>query len=198
MTIVLASASAARRALLERAGVSVDVRPVRLDEDEIRRSLVADGCPARDIADHLAEQKARRAAARADPSVLVLGSDQVLEFEGEVFGKPATPGELESQLHRLNGRSHKLHSAAVVYENAAPAWRHVSTVTMTMRQLSEEFIGDYVSRNWDEVRHSVGGYHIEDEGPRLFSRIDGSHFAILGLPLLEILSYLSLRGELST
>lgn len=198
MTIVLASASETRKSLLERSGVSVEVEPARMDEAAIRESLLAEQVAPRDIADYLAEQKARRIALKRGGCALVLGSDQVLEFEGTVFGKAETPGELAAQLTQLSGKAHRLHSAAVIYEGPEPVWRQVATVTLGMHTLSQGFIEDYVARNWDSVRHSVGGYHIEDEGPRLFSRIDGSHFAILGLPLLEILSYLSLRGELET
>lgn len=196
--VILASKSVIRRALLEKAGVEVVVHPVSVDEETVRESLSAENLDPRDMADHLAEMKSRRAAPSFTAGELVLGCDQILEFEGAVIGKPKTLENSRSQLTLLSGRSHKLHSAAVIYENGKPVWRHIGTTSLHMRPLSPEFIDDYLKRNWESIRLSVGGYLIEEEGPRLFSRIDGSHFVVQGLPLLEVLSYLALRGILKT
>ncbi|MEJ2022899.1 MAG: Maf family protein, partial [Maritimibacter sp.] len=95
----------------------------------------------------------------------------------------------------LSGQTHKLLSAAVLYEAGEPIWRHVGVVRLTMHQLSESYVEDYVSRNWDSIRHAVGAYKLEEEGVRLFSRIEGDYFNVLGLPLTELLSYLITRGE---
>ena len=96
----------------------------------------------------------------------------------------------------MRGQRHSLLSAAVVYEDMKPVWRHIGQVRLVMRDASDDYIEDYVARNWDSIRHSVGGYKLEEEGVRLMSRIDGDYFTVLGLPLVELLSYLTLRGTL--
>ncbi len=195
--LILASGSATRRQLLENAGLSVAVDPARIDEEGVRAAMQAEGASPRDIADGLAEMKARRIAMKHGEG-LVLGCDQVLALKSEIFGKAGTPEALTQTLGRLSGQTHMLLSAAVIYEDGAPVWRHVGVVRMHMRELSEGFVADYVARNWDEVRHSVGGYHVEGEGIRLFTRIEGDYFAVLGLPLTELLNYLVLRGTIAT
>lgn len=194
--LVLASGSTVRRALLQNAGITVEVHPVRLDESAIRAALVAEGATPRDIADTLAEQKAIRAS-RKMQGALVLGCDQVLEFDGEPFGKPDTAEAVRAQLDRLNGATHRLLSAAVICRDARPVWRHVGVARLTMRQVSAEYLDDYVARNWQSVCDSVGGYKLEGEGVRLFQRIDGDYFTILGLPLLELLGYLTVTKEIA-
>ncbi|MBV0913512.1 Maf family protein [Anianabacter salinae] len=191
--LLLASGSAIRAQLLTQARVPFEVQPARIDEDAIRASMIAEGAPPRDIADVLAEQKARRVAMK-HPDRLVLGSDQILSLGQRVFAKAETPEELRAQLGDLNGQRHMLHSGAVIYEDGRPVWRTVGTVRMVMRDCSDGFLDDYVARNWEEVRHSVGGYHLEGEGVRLFHRVEGDYFSVLGLPLLDLLSYLTLRG----
>jgi septum formation protein len=197
-SVILASKSEVRKNLLVRAGVDVVVHPVSIDEEAVRESLSEEGVCPRDMADHLAEMKAFRAAGSYMQQQLVLGCDQVLELNEVAIGKPRSLSEARSQLESLSGQKHKLHSAAVIYDREKPVWRHIGTTTLQMRTLTPEFIESYLERNWEKVRFSVGGYLIEDEGIRLFSRIDGSHFVILGLPLLEILSYLTLREILKT
>lgn len=195
--LILASGSATRRQLLENAGLSVAVDPARIDEEGVRAAMQVEGASPRDIADGLAEMKARRIAMKHGEG-LVLGCDQVLALKSEIFGKAGTPEALTQTLRRLSGQTHMLLSAVVIYEDGAPVWRHVGVVRMHMRELSEGFVADYVARNWDEVRHSVGGYHVEGEGIRLFTRIEGDYFAVLGLPLTELLNYLVLRGTIAT
>lgn len=192
--LVLASTSATRQRLLARAGVAFELRVPRVDEAEARRSLAAAGTAPRDVADALAELKASRA--RAGPGELVLGADQVLEHRGAILGKPASPEEARAQLGRLNGERHALHSAAVLFDESGPVWRHVATARLTMRAASPDWLDAYLARNWPAVSHSVGGYLIEDEGVRLFSRIEGDFFTVLGLPLLPLLLYLTDRGTL--
>ena len=195
--ITLASGSAIRAQMLRNAGLSVTVQPARIDEESVMAALLAEGASARDVADALAEMKAAKVAGRA-PGALVLGCDQVLALDRQILSKAADPEELTGQLRRLRGKTHQLLSAAVLYEDGAPVWRHVGVVRLQMRDLSDGFIADYVARNWDEVRHAVGGYMLEAEGVRLFTRIDGDYFTVLGLPLMELLNYLTLRGSLPT
>ena len=191
--LVLASSSATRQNMLRSANIPFESIPPRIDEESLRVSLKAENAQPRDIADALAEMKALRISDKK-PGALVLGCDQVLAFEGIVFSKPQDPDHARDQLATLSGKAHQLLSAAVIYKDGKPAWRHVGVVRLQMRDLSRDYIQGYVDRNWDSIRHSVGAYKIEEEGVRLFSRIDGSHFSILGLPLIELIGFLTIRG----
>ncbi|MBV2359409.1 Maf family protein [Thalassococcus sp. CAU 1522] len=193
--LILASGSHIRAQMLSSAGLTFDIDSPRIDEDAVKASLRAEGATARDIADALAESKARKIAAR-HPQSLVLGCDQVLEFEDTVLSKPETRDEARDQLIVLRGRQHSLHSAAVLYRDGNPVWRHVDTARLTMRRFSDAYLDAYLDRNWPSVASSVGGYKLEEEGVRLFARIDGDHFTILGLPLLPLLNNLSLTGTI--
>ncbi|MCW1931246.1 Maf family protein [Pararhodobacter zhoushanensis] len=193
--LTLASSSAIRATLLRNAGVEIQLKPARIDEDGLRESLTAEGATPHDIADALAEHKALRIASR-DPQALVLGCDQLLECDGQLFNKPLNPQDARCQLTALRGRTHRLHTAAVLYAQGQPVWRHVSTPRLTMRDVSDAFLDSYIAANWDEIRHCVGCYQIEGPGIRLFSKIDGDLFAIQGLPLLELLAILTQRKEI--
>jgi septum formation protein len=180
---------------LRNAGVPFEVNPGRVDEEMIRRALEAEGAIPRDIADALAEAKARKISLKT-PGAIVLGCDQVLDFQGKVFSKPESPEAVRTQLESLRGERHMLHSAAVLYENGEPIWRFIGTVRLFMRNFSDVYLEAYLDRNWESIRHSVGGYKLEEEGVRLFEKVDGDYFTVLGMPLVEILSYLTLRGDL--
>lgn len=191
---ILASGSEIRAALLRNAGLSFDIIPARIDEDMIKMSLKAEGAHSRDLADALAEFKARKVSEK-HPDALVLGCDQVADLGGEILSKPASQEEAVLQLTEMSGKTHRLLSAAVLYQEGKPLWRHVGLVRMKMRALSPNYVTGYVERNWDSIRHSVGAYKLEEEGVRLFSKIDGDYFNVLGLPLTELISYLIERGE---
>ncbi|MDJ0826233.1 MAG: nucleoside triphosphate pyrophosphatase [Rhodobacter sp.] len=193
--IVLASSSEIRQQLLRNAGVRFETAPVVVDEVAIRDALIAEGAGPRDIADALAEHKARKGGGR-DPEALVIGCDQVLAFRNQILGKAETPDEALAQLNQLGGEIHELLSAAVIYHEGQPVWRHIGRVKMHMRRPDQNYLNDYVARNWKSIRNSVGGYKLEEEGSRLFHRIDGDYFTVLGLPLFELLGYLTLRGAI--
>ena len=194
-SLVLASGSAVRAEMLRRAGLKIEVVPARIDEAAVRAALAAEEAPPRDVADALAEMKARKVSERM-PGALVLGCDQVLEHEGGVLSKPESPEEVKSQLRRLRGGRHSLLSAAVVCRDGEPLWRHVGVARLGMRDFSDRYLEGYVARNWPGLSESVGGYKLEEEGVRLFSAIEGDYFTILGLPLLPLLGWLTVRGEI--
>lgn len=193
--LILASNSQIRAQLLRQAAVDFTVQPARVDEEMMRDALLVEEAPPRDIADALAEMKARKVSEK-HPDALVLGCDQVLDHKGALLAKPATPGDAEAQLRSLRNDRHMLLSAAVICEGGKPIWRHVGQVRLRMRDASDDFIKGYVARNWDSIQHAVGAYKLEEEGVRLFTRIEGDYFNVLGLPLLELLAYLTLRGDL--
>lgn len=193
--IILASSSSIRATLLRNAAVPFDVQPARVDEDSLKAAMLAEGAKPRDIADALAEQKARKVSLK-NPGALVLGCDQVLEFDGKLLSKPSDEQDAVDRLLQMSGQTHRLFSAAVMYQGGQPVWRHIGKVTLTMRPCSPAYVTAYVQRNWDEIRWSVGAYTLEQEGVRLFASVDGDYFNVLGMPLLEILNYLTLKGVL--
>lgn len=191
--MILASSSQTRIALLKNAGLTITAMPARVDEDAIRDALMAENATPRDIADALAESKARKIAEK-NPTALVLGCDQILAEGRIIYTKPDTADAARKQLQQLRGKQHQLLSAAVVYDAGTPIWRHIGVARLTMRDLSDAYIDSYVDRNWSSIQDAVGGYKLEQEGARLFSQIEGDYFTILGMPLLPLLNFCTLRG----
>ena len=191
--LILASSSEVRKELLEKSNISfVSVKP-NIDEDAVKSSLLVENYSPRDIADALAELKASKISLKT-PDSLVLGCDQILEFEGALLEKPPSKDLAVQQLMEISGKKHIAYSAAVIFENSKPIWRFVGKADLLLKSNSEEYISDYVNRNWNSIKHSVGGYKIEKEGCRLFSKINGDYFSVLGMPLLEIINFLCIRG----
>ena len=189
--LLLASQSATRRRMLEAAGVPFETVASEFDEEAAKARL--EGLDARATAMALAELKALAAAEPGE--ALVLGSDQTLEREdGSMLSKPASRDDAAAQLRSLSGSTHRLHSAAAVAEAGKVVWRDSETVSLSVRPLSDAFIESYLEREYEAIRWSVGGYRIEGPGAQLLERVEGSHFAILGLPLLPLLAWLRERG----
>ena len=192
--LVLASRSAARRSLLEAAGIAIELQPADLDE----RSLEADAAsqePAA-VAAFLARKKASFVAA-SRPGRLVLGADQTLALGTKRFSKPVDRAAARAQLAALCGRTHELHSAIAFVQDATVLFEHVETARLTMRPFSDSFLDLYLETAGDAATASVGAYQIEGLGIQLFERIDGDYFTILGLPLLQALDFLRQRGCLA-
>ena len=191
-TLILASGSAIRAQLLSNAGLTFRQTSPDVDEAMIKSELLRDSATPDQIASRLAQAKA---SAVSDVSGYVLGSDQVLEVDGELLSKPATPAEAVAQLSQMRAaRQHRLHTAAAIVRGGTLVWSHVDQVTLTLRPFSDAYLEGYVARNWDEIRYCVGAYKLEEEGARLFEAIDGDYFHVLGLPLLEIIGFLISEG----
>ena len=191
--LTLASRSPIRAKLLQQAGIEFDAVTALVDEEMLKASMRAEQAPHRDIAAKLAEIKALKVSQKC-PENFVLGCDQILSFNGEIFSKPKSRNALRDQLMALKSNRHDLLSAAVICQNAQPIWRFVGTARLTMRDFSETFLDNYIDQNWKSVENCVGGYQIEAEGIQLFQRVEGDYFSILGMPLLEILNFLTVRG----
>ncbi|WP_112320856.1 Maf family protein [Oceanibium sediminis] len=194
---ILASGSAVRAQLLRTNGAAPLVVPARVDEAALKDAMLSEQAAPRDIADALAEMKARRVAMK-HPEALVLGADQVLVHNKTLIDKPTTLDEARAQLKTLRGSAHELLSAAVIYEGARPVWRHIGRAQLIMRDFSDSFLDAYIARHGNGLLATVGCYKLEEDGPTLFSRVQGDYFSVLGLPLLEVLQFLRTRGVVAT
>ncbi|MGH6612951.1 Maf family protein [Sphingomonas sp.] len=196
MRLVLASQSASRRAMLTAAGVPFEALAAGVDEESAKAAFAGEGLAARDMADALAELKALKVSQR-DGEALVLGSDSIVALEdGTMLDKPVDRMQAADHLRRLSGKRHELVSAAVMAEQGRAIWRIVDRAKMHVRPLSEAFIETYLDAEWPAISGCVGCYRIEGPGAQLFSRIEGSQFTVLGMPLLPVLDYLRVRGVL--
>jgi septum formation protein len=196
MRLVLASQSASRRAMLDAAGVPHEAVSPQVDEESVKAALLAEKVAPRDLADALAEMKAVKVS-KLVPNALVLGGDSVVALDdGSLLDKPVSREDAAGHLRRMSGRHHDLISAAVIAEGGRPVWRHVERARMHVRTLSEAFIGSYLDAEWPAISGCVGCYRVEGPGVQLFSKTAGDHFTILGMPLMQVLDYLRVRGVL--
>jgi septum formation protein len=193
--LILASASTARRAVLEGAGLRFETRVAGVDEAAIKEAALAEGIPAEDAALMLADAKAARVAAQA-PDALVIGADQLLVCEGAWFDKPPDMAAARGHLQRLRARQHELVTALVCHRGGQRIWQHVAKPRLIMRDFSDAFLEAYLAAEGEALLSSVGAYRLESHGAQLFDRIEGDQPAILGLPLLPLLGFLRQHGVL--
>ena len=193
--IILASASPTRARLLEAAGVPFTVQPPDINESPLKQQAREAGRPAIECALELARAKAS-AVSRRHPQALVIGADQLLAAGDEWFDKPADVAAARMQLQSLRGRTHGLATAVCVFHAGERLWHAASMPELTMRDFSNAFLDEYLAAEGDAVLGSVGAYRLESRGIQLFSRTTGDHFAVLGLPLFELLEFLRSRGAL--
>ncbi len=191
--VVLASASTTRRELLAGAGIPFIVDPAAIDEAAVKTAMAAEGATPEDAAVALAHLKALRVS-RHHAGAMVIGADQILDMDGTWFDKPADMDQARNNLLALKGRRHGLATAACICRDGARIWHHVETPKLTMRDFSDGFLDDYLEDAGDSILSSVGAYRLEGIGVQLFNRIEGSHFTILGLPLLAVLDFLRVNG----
>lgn len=191
--LILASKSAGRRAVLAQAGLPFESRPADVDERGIESGLGPVGPDA--IALALAHAKAAVVSAGA-PGRLVLGADQVASCGERIFGKPETMEKAAELLRFLSGRRHRLHSALALLHDGAVIFETVAHADLTMRDLGEDFIAAYLAATGETALASAGAYQVEGLGAQLFSRVEGDHWTIMGLPILRLLEALRREGAL--
>ncbi|HEY1941471.1 MAG TPA: Maf family nucleotide pyrophosphatase [Roseiarcus sp.] len=191
--LVLASASAVRARLLAAAGVDFRIEPAELDETFLKQACRAEGRLAAACALALAEAKARQVAARCGRAVII-GADQLLVCGEAWFDKPADLGQARAQLQALRGHTHELVTAVCAVQGKSRLWHAVSSPRLTMRYFTDAFLDDYIRAEGADIIGSVGAYRFEGRGAQLFEHIEGDYFAILGLPLLELLGFLRMKG----
>ena len=194
--VILASSSEARSTLLKNAGIQHQLVAAVIDEETVKSALELERRSPRDVADILADMKARKIAIRF-PEIFTIGCDQVLVFDKKLYSKPKTKRDMILQLDTMQGKSHELVSAAVIYQGNLPIWRYIATTEVTLRNLSPKFIESYVEDHWEVTKNCVGGYQIESSGLKIVKKIRGDFFNILGIPLLEVVDFLEINGVLN-
>lgn len=195
-TLVLASQSSGRAAMMRDAGLTFETVSAHVDEEALTAALQDAGHSARNIADALAEAKAVKISRRL-PGATVIGADQTLALDdGTMLSKPADPMMARAQLAQLSGQRHRLYSAAVAARDGAPIWRAIGQAELWVRPLSADFIDAYVDSEWDVIRWTVGCYAIEGSGVKLFDKVVGDPWTIIGLPMLPLLGWLRSSKQL--
>jgi septum formation protein len=197
LTIVLASQSQSRKAMMDQAGIAYETLPAHVDEATIKDTMLAAGENPREIADALAEAKARRVAMRV-PGTIVIGSDSIAHVENRIFDKPESRDIAREHLTFFSGKRLELTSAVVAARDGEPVWRFVDRAILHVRELSPAFIEAYLDLEWPEISYCAGCFRFEGAGVRLFSRVSGDVHTILGMPLLPLCNWLRACGELES
>jgi len=192
--IILASGSKIRAKILSDADIPFKVISKPVDEGSIKASMLAENARIRDIADALAEAKSIRVS--KNTAGLVIGADQIMTMEGELFDKPISIEAARERLLAMRGKAHKLIGAMVISENGHAVWRHISVVTLHVREFSDEWLENYIEAEGNLMTKSVGAYRFESRGAQLFTKVDGDSYSIMGLSLLPLLDYLRTRGAI--
>lgn len=187
--IILASQSIHRRQLMDNAGLVFTCQPAEIDERAIELALEGTGATPKELALILASAKALDVSQK-NPEAYVIGSDQTLSLGDELFHKPADMEAARRTLLKLSGQTHTLNSAISITKNGETIWQHVSVADLTMRDLTPQYIGRHLAQAGDDVLSSVGAYQLEKIGVRLFEKIEGDFFTIVGLPMLPLLQRL--------
>ena len=195
MTLILASASPFRATMLKNAVLAFEANAARIDERAVEQPLLEADLPPGDIAEVLAIAKAEEVSARST-GALVIGSDQMLSFDGEILHKVEDMEGARRRLLHLSGKTHYLDSAIALLRDGEVLWSHVERAALTMRTLTPEFVGRHLAEAGETVLSSVGAYQIESVGVQLFEKIEGDFFTIMGLPLLPLLAELRRQGAL--
>jgi len=187
--IILASKSKVRKEILDQHNISCEVKPSNVDEDIVKESLISESASPEIISKNLAELKANKVSL-SQKDLMVLGADSVIDLDGELISKPESREEALLILKKLNGKKHNLISSVCISKNGSMIWNYTDKAELTMKNLSEENLQDYLSKISDETLYAYNVYQIEGEGKNLFSNIDGDKDTIMGLPVLKIKEYL--------
>jgi septum formation protein len=193
LALILASASPIRRTMLEQAGVEFEIAPAAIDEDSVKQECAS----AESAARRLAEAKAL-AVSRVRPADWVIGSDSIVTVGGRMFDKPRDRDEAAAHLRMFSGNAMRLTSAVALARGVAIDWSHCESAILQVRELSDAFVDSYLGAEWPAVGGCVGVFRMEGRGVQLFESVEGSHFTILGMPLIPLLGALRERGLLAS
>ena len=188
--LILASKSKVRKEILDNNNIISSVEPSNLDEDVVKESLLKEKASPELISISLAELKANKVSQKKN-DVLVLGADSVIDLDGELISKPENREEAMKILRKLNGKSHNLISSVCISKNGSMVWKHTDKATLTMKNMNENDLKDYLAKISDDKLFAYNVYQIEGEGRKLFSNIEGDENTIMGLPIMKIKEYLS-------
>ena len=188
--IILASKSKVRKEILDKNNIESDVMPSNVDEDIVKESLIKDKATPETISKNLAELKANKVSMKKTDEI-VLGADSVIDLNGELISKPETRNEAMKILKKLNGKSHFLISSVCVSKNGSMIWNHTDKAKLSMKNLSDDELKNYLSKIPDETLYAYNVYQIEGIGRNLFTSIEGDEDTIMGLPVKKIKEYIS-------
>tara|TARA_A100001015_G_scaffold252007_1_gene291369 strand:- start:2518 stop:3102 length:585 start_codon:yes stop_codon:yes gene_type:complete len=187
--IILASQSKVRKKILDANKIPNKVEPSNIDEDLVKKSLLGENASPEIISKNLAELKANKVSLNNN-SYLVLGADSVIDLDGELISKPKNREEALEILKKMNGKKHFLISSVCISKNGSMIWNYTDKAILTMKNMTDEYLVDYLSKISDEKLYSYNVYQIEGEGKKLFSNIEGDENTIMGLPIGKIKEHL--------